>query len=83
MQARALPSGAMDIGVLPTDDAATWGAEMRELERRLLDAAEALLAHQGASFALVPYPGRLPPRCVVVGELGRIREAIKPLGVIS
>lgn len=63
------------------DDAVTWGQEARELERRLLEAAEALLAHQGTTFALVPFPGRLPPRCVAVGELARMREMLKPVDV--
>ena len=63
------------------DEVASWSSERRELERRLLDAAEALLEHQGAAFALVPFPGRLPPRCVAIGELARIREMVKPVGV--
>lgn len=62
------------------DDAVTWGQEARELERRLLEAAEALLAHQGTTFALVPFPGRLPPCCVAIGELARMREMLKPVG---
>jgi hypothetical protein len=57
----------------------TWGQEARELERRLLEAAEALLAHRGAGFALVPFPGRLPACCVAVGELARLREMLKPI----
>lgn len=61
------------------DDARTWGQEAQELERRLLEAAEALLAHHGTGFALVPFPGRLPACCVAVGELARIREMVKPL----
>ncbi|MEO5883725.1 MAG: hypothetical protein ABIQ06_15015 [Caldimonas sp.] len=63
------------------DDAQTWGQETRELEKRLLEAAEALLAHRGSAFALVPFAGRLPPRCVAIGELARIREMLKPIGV--
>ncbi len=62
-------------------DLVTWGAEARELEGRLLEAAEALLAHQGAGFALVPFPGRLPARCVAIGELAQIREMVKPAEV--
>ena len=42
-------------------DAETWGQEARELERRLLDAAEALLAHRGAGFALVRFPAGCRP----------------------
>jgi hypothetical protein len=57
----------------------TWGQEARELERRLLEAAEALLTHRGAGFALVPFPGRLPACCVAVGELARLREMLKPI----
>lgn len=55
-----------------------WGSETRELERRLLEAAEALLTHLGTPFALVPIPGRLPVRCVAIGELARIREMVRP-----
>jgi len=55
-----------------------WQARTRELERRLLEAAEALLAHRGTSFTLIPVPGRLPVRCVAIGELTRIREMIRP-----
>lgn len=60
------------------DEVAAWGSQTRELERRLLDAAEALLAHHGTPFALVPMPGRLPVRCVAIGELARIREMLRP-----
>ena len=59
----------------------TWAQEMRELERRLLEAAEALLAHRGTGFALVPFPGRLPPRCVAIGDLARLRDMLKPVAV--
>ena len=62
-------------------EAETWAQEARELERRLLDAAEALLAHRGTGFALVPFPGRLPARCVAIGDLARLREMLKPIGV--
>ena len=61
------------------DDVSTGGQEAPELERRLLEAADALLAHRGAGFALVPFPGRLPARCVVVGELAQLRELLKPV----
>ena len=60
------------------DDRSSWGAEARALEQRLMEAAEALLAHRGTSFALIPFPGRLPARCVAIGELARIREMLKP-----
>jgi hypothetical protein len=60
-------------------DMDTWAGETRELERRLLEAAEALLAHRGTGFALVPFPGRLPPRCVAIGDLARLRQMLKPL----
>ena len=60
-----------------TDDAAARSAQTSELERRLLEAAEALLAHRGSPFALVPLPGQLPVRCVAIGELAWIREMIK------
>ena len=59
----------------------TLAKETRELERRLLDAAEALLVHRGAGFALVPFPGRLPARCVAIGDLARLRDMLKPIGV--
>ena len=59
----------------------TWAQETRELERRLLEAAQALLAHRGTGFALVPFPGRLPARCVAIGDLVRLREMLKPIAV--
>ena len=62
------------------DAAKTWTEEACELETRLLEAAEALLAHRGTAFALVPFAGRLPPLCVAIGELSRIREMLKPVG---
>jgi len=55
--------------------------ETRELERRLLEAAEALLAHRGTGFALIPFPGRLPARCVAIGDLARLREMLKPIAI--
>jgi hypothetical protein len=58
-----------------------WAQETRELERRLLEAAEALLAHRGTGFAVVPFPGRLPARCVAIGDLARLREMLKPIAV--
>ena len=59
----------------------SWAQETRELERRLLDAAEALLIHRGTGSAVIPFPGRLPARCVAIGELARLREMLKPIGV--
>jgi hypothetical protein len=56
---------------------------IRELERRLLDAAEALLTRRGSSFALVPIPGRLPVRCIAIGELARIREMVRSENVYA
>lgn len=53
--------------------------EARDLERSLLEAAQALLAHRGTGFALVPFPGRLPACCVAVGDLARLREMLKPI----
>jgi hypothetical protein len=61
------------------DDVRTWRQQAQELEQRLLEAAEALLAYHGTGFALVPFPGRLPACCVAVGELARIREMVKPV----
>lgn len=58
-----------------------WAQDTRELERRLLEAAEALLAHRGANSALVPFPGRLPARCVAIGDLARLRDMLKPIAV--
>ena len=54
-----------------------WEAQDRELERRLVDAAEKLLAHRATGSALVPMPGRLPVRCVAVGVLERIRAMLR------
>ena len=60
-------------------DLETWAQETRDLERRLLDAADALLVHRGAGFAVVPFPGRLPACCVAIGDLARLRELLKPI----
>jgi len=59
----------------------TWAQESRELERRLLDAAHALLVHRGTGVALIPFPGRLPACCVAIGDLARLRDMLKPTGV--
>ena len=59
----------------------TWAQETRELERRLLEAAEALLVHRGTGFALVPFPGRLPARCVAIGDLAGLRDMLKPVAM--
>ena len=63
-----------DIRSTATDG---WEARGRELERRLVDAAQELLAHRAARSALVPVPGRLPVRCVAIGELERIRAMVR------
>jgi hypothetical protein len=55
-----------------------WEAHGRELERRLVDAAQELLAHRATRTALVPMPGRLPVRCIAIGELERIRAMVRP-----
>jgi hypothetical protein len=60
------------------DEIAARSRETRELERRLLEAAEALLTHLGTPSALVPVPGRLPVCCVAIGELAGIREMVRP-----
>jgi len=70
----------MDASSSPEDPS---DAPTGELERRLLDAAEALLAHRAASFALVPIPGRLPVRCVAIGDLARIREMVRSQNVYA
>jgi hypothetical protein len=59
----------------------TWARETRELERRLLDAAEALLVHRGTGSAVIPFPGRLPACCVAIGDLAGLREMLKPISV--
>ena len=59
----------------------SWERENRQLERQLIEAAEALLAHHGGRVALVPIPGQLPVRCVAIGELARIREMVRGDGV--
>ena len=63
------------------DGVDSWQGENRELERKLIEAAEALLAHHGSKVALVPIPGRLPVRCVAIGELAGIREMVRGDGV--
>jgi hypothetical protein len=64
----------MEIRSLAID---AWEAHDRELERRLVDAAEDLLAHRAARSALIPMPGHLPVRCVAVGVLERIRAMVR------
>jgi len=54
-----------------------WEAHGRELERRLVDAAQDLLAHRAMGSALVPMPGRLPVRCIAIGDLERIRTMVR------
>ncbi len=48
----------------------------QQLERRLVEAAEELLAHRLSPSALVPMPGRLPVRCVAIGDLEHIRAMV-------
>ena len=60
-----------------------WGLSPRELERRLLETAEALLAQRGTTCALVPIPGRLPVRCVAIGELAQIRQMVRSENVYA
>jgi hypothetical protein len=64
----------METRSLATD---AWEAHDRELERRLVDAAEELLAHRAARSALIPMPGRLPVRCIAIGDLERIRAMVR------
>ena len=59
----------------PATDA--WQARGRELERRLVAAAEELLEHRATRSALVPMPGRLPVRCIAIGDLERIRSMVR------
>ena len=54
-----------------------WQALGRELERRLVDAAEELLEHRAMRSALVPIPGHLPVRCIAIGDLERIRSMVR------
>ncbi|HZW75081.1 MAG TPA: hypothetical protein VFF43_16165 [Caldimonas sp.] len=54
-----------------------WEAHGRELERRLIDAAEELLEHRATRSALVPIPGHLPVRCIAIGNLERIRSMVR------
>ena len=70
----------MDAFSFPGDACET---PTRELERRLLDAAEALLTRRGSSCALVPIPGGLPVRCVAIGDLARIREMVRSENVYA
>ena len=64
----------MDTRSLAID---AWEAHDRELERRLVDAAEELLAHRAARSSLIPMPGRLPVRCIAIGVLERIRAMVR------
>ena len=54
-----------------------WEAEGRELERRLVEAAEGLLAHRATRSALVPMPGQLPVCCIAIGDLEHIRAMVR------
>jgi hypothetical protein len=60
-----------------------WAMSPSELERRLLETAEALLAQRGARCTLVPIPGRLPVRCIAIGELGQIRQMVRTENVYA
>jgi len=73
-RARAVLRRAMDRRSAAID---AWEAEGRELERRLLEVAQALLAHRATRAALVPMPGRLPVRCVAIGDLEHIRAMVR------
>jgi hypothetical protein len=56
----------------------SWEAQGRELEHRLVAIAEELLAHRATGSALVPMPGRLPVRCVAIGDLEHLRAMVRP-----
>ncbi len=47
-----------------------------QLERRLLQAAEDLLAHQGRRVMSVTFPGAEPPLFVVIGETPQLVELL-------
>jgi hypothetical protein len=46
------------------------------LEQRLLQAAEALLAHRGRRVMSVTFPGSEPPLFVVIGETPQLAELL-------
>ena len=46
------------------------------LEQRLLQAAEALLAHQGRRVMSVSFPGTEPPLFIVIGETPQLAELL-------
>ena len=47
-----------------------------QLEQRLLQAAEDLLAHQGRRVMSVTFPGAEPPLFVVIGETPQLVELL-------
>lgn len=51
------------------------GNELR-LEQRLVQAAEALLAHQGRRVMSVSFPGSEPPLFIVIGETPQLAELL-------
>ena len=48
----------------------------QQLEQRLLQAAEDLLAHQGRRVMSVTFPGAEPPLFIVIGETPQLVELL-------
>jgi len=46
------------------------------LERRLLQAAEDLLTHEGRPLMSMTFPGAVPPRFIVIGETPQLSELL-------
>ena len=46
------------------------------LERRLLEAAEDLMAHRGRRVISVTFPGAEPPMFIVIGETPQLSELL-------
>ena len=46
------------------------------LERRLLQAAEDLLAHEGRRLMSMTFPGAVPPMFIVIGETPQLSELL-------
>ena len=47
-----------------------------QLEQRLLQAAEDLLAHQGRRVVSMSFPGSEPPLFIVIGETPQLAELL-------
>jgi hypothetical protein len=66
---------ARDVADMNENTQAQTGRGMR-LEQRLLEAAEALLAHEGRRVMSRAFPGAEPPLFIVIGETPQLSELL-------